>query len=101
MAAPHLTIAPAARRDLDAIWLRIAEDDPTAADRFLDRLLVTCRKLAAMPGMGPERRDLAAGLRYFPLASYLIFYRPVAGGIQVARVIHGARDVPTALASTP
>ena len=50
-----------------------------------------------MPGMGPARPDLAPDLRYLPVASYLIFYRPITGGIEVARVIHGARDVLTLL----
>lgn len=35
---------------------------------------------------------LAPGLRLFPLGNYLIFYLPEPEGIQVIRVIHGARD---------
>ena len=98
MAAPLLTIAPTAERDLDEIWLHIAAaGDLPAADRFIDRILSTCRRLAGMPGMGPARPDLAPDLRYLPVASYLIFYRPITGGIEVARVIHGARDVLTLL----
>ena len=57
-----------------------------------------------MPGIGtrydPEDR-LYAELRFFPVSrfkKYLVFYRPVAGGIEVLRVLHGARDLPSILA---
>jgi plasmid stabilization system protein ParE len=32
------------------------------------------------------------GLRRFPMASYTIYYRPMAFGIQVSRVLHQSRD---------
>jgi toxin ParE1/3/4 len=43
--------------------------------------------------MGRERPDLRAGLRSFTVGSYLIIYRPLADGIEVVRVLHGARDL--------
>jgi toxin ParE1/3/4 len=99
MTASRLTIAPAAERDLDEAWLHIASDDQPAADRFVDRILSTCRKIADVPGMGPTRPDLAPNLRYFPIAGYLSFGRPIGGGIEVVRVLHGARDLLTVLRS--
>jgi toxin ParE1/3/4 len=52
-----------------------------------------------MPGMGtrydPDELRYA-DLRYFPVSRfrmYLVFYRPVDGGIEVLRVLHGARDI--------
>ena len=48
-------------------------------------------KLARMPGMGPARDEIKPGLRSFPLGNYLIFYRKIDDGIELARVIHGAR----------
>lgn len=48
--------------------------------------------LAEMPGMGRPRDDLAPGLRTFPLSAYLIIYREVTGGIEVARVLSARRD---------
>ena len=41
------------------------------------------------------------GLRVFPVRGFpkhLIFYRPVADGIELVRVLHGARDVAAILA---
>jgi toxin ParE1/3/4 len=51
------------------------------------------KTLAQFPGVGPAREELAAGLRSCPLGSYVIFYRVVKGGIEVARVLHGARNL--------
>ena len=47
-----------------------------------------------MPDMGRLREDLSAGLRSFSVGNYVIFYRPMKGGIEIARVLHGARDFP-------
>jgi toxin ParE1/3/4 len=48
--------------------------------------------LAGHPEAGPAREDLAPGLRFFPVGNYLVFYTQRAGGISVARVLHGVRD---------
>ena len=47
-----------------------------------------------MPEIGRPREDLAARLRSFPVGSYIIFYRPMEYGVEIARVLHGARDLP-------
>jgi toxin ParE1/3/4 len=43
--------------------------------------------------MGTARDNLAPGLRSFPVGNYLVFYRITPEGIEVARVLHGARDL--------
>jgi toxin ParE1/3/4 len=56
-----------------------------------------------MPGMGSPREvanPLMVGIRAWQIrgfASYLIFYRPSSDGIEVIRVLHGARDIETIL----
>ncbi|HDR30075.1 type II toxin-antitoxin system RelE/ParE family toxin, partial [Rhodovulum sp.] len=45
----------AAREDLIAIWTHIADDNPQAADRVLDRLEESANRLADNPQMGPAR----------------------------------------------
>lgn len=82
-----------ASSDLDGIWTFIARDNPTAARATIARILAACEKLCEFPEMGAIRDDLAAGLRSFPIGRYLILYRPRVGGIQVARVVHGARNL--------
>ena len=45
--------------------------------------------------MGRPRGELAPRLRSFPVGPYVLFYRPTPNGIEVARVLHGARDIPS------
>lgn len=87
-------VPDAASADLGAIWLFIAQDDADAADRFLRNLVSRFPTLASMPQMGRLREELAARLRSFPVGSHVIFYRPIAGGVEIVRVLHGARDLP-------
>ena len=83
-----------ARADLDEIWFYIAQDNPDAADKLNHTLLSRFRKLASMPQMGRLREELSHGLRSFPVGRYIIFYRPKEDGIEIVRVLHGARDFP-------
>lgn len=83
-----------ARRDLIDIWRHIGRDDPAAADRLLDRIDARCALLAEHPQLGPERADIRPGLRYVVIERYVILYRSVEGGVEIVRVVHGARDLP-------
>jgi toxin ParE1/3/4 len=87
-------LSPAARSDLDEIWFYIAQDDPEAADKFIRAIVLRFPKLAAMPELGRQREELSPRLRSFPVGRYVIFYRPMENGIEIARVLHGARDFP-------
>ena len=83
-----------AHLDLVETAFRIAGENPTAADRWLDLIDAKCQLLARMPELGRKRPDLAPELRSLPVGNYLIFYRPMSDGIQVIRVLQGARDLP-------
>lgn len=83
-----------AHLDVTEIAFRIAEENPTAADHWLDLIDKKCHTLARMPEMGRKRFDLAPNLRSFAVGNFIIFYRPVSSGIQVIRVLHGGRDLP-------
>ena len=83
---------PQAEKDLLEIWIYIARDDATAADRVFDRIESACRNIAERPFMGRERRELAERLFRFPVGNYVISYRPLKGGMELVRVLHGARD---------
>ena len=85
----------------DYIWA----DSPRAALRFLDEAQAAFQRLAGMPGLGNSYKHshpALAGLRVTPLGSlfnaYLVFYLPLADGIEVLRVLHGARDIDFILA---
>ena len=79
------------RADYDEIWDYLAQHDLAAADRMIRSLEAKLVVIASAPNMGRSVEDLAPNLRSFPLGRYLIFYRPVEGGIQLIRVLHGAR----------
>ena len=50
--------------------------------------------LAGTPGAGHSRKDLTAeDVKFFPVYSYLIVYRPHTTPLQVAAILHGRRDV--------
>ncbi len=82
-----------AELDLLEIWAFITEDSFGAADRFLDLLDKKCKALAGAPDIGRSRTDLTPGLRSFPVKRYVIFYRPTADRIEIARVLSSFRDV--------
>jgi len=85
--------SPEAENDLDEIWLYIAQDNLYYADKLLDEIEETSRKLATFPNMGRNRDELNIGLQSFPVGMYLIFYMPISGGINIVRVLHGMRDI--------
>jgi toxin ParE1/3/4 len=83
----------AAREDLIAIWTHIAEDNPQAADRALDRLEEAASRLADTPQIGPARDDIRPGLRYLVSGSYLLLYRIRDGGIEIVRAVYRRHDL--------
>ena len=85
-------IAREAQCDLHEIWCHIGSFDVRAADRWLDAVELRFRMLATQPLAGQSRPDLAPGLRFLPVGNYLIFHRPIENGVEIVRVIHGARD---------
>ena len=95
----RFTVSPEAEHDLDEIHAYIFGDNPDAADRVLEAALATFEDLAKMPGMGRPRtftHSGLSGLRSFRIEGFrnhLIFYRPVTDGVEIVRVLHGARDL--------
>lgn len=86
---------PQAEEDLFEIALYIARDNPIASDEFLDTMSEKFDLLATSPLMGRARPELAPSLRSLPVGHYVIFYRPLRGGIEVVRVLSAARDIPS------
>jgi toxin ParE1/3/4 len=82
-----------ARKDLNEIWLYIADANEAAADRFIRALVSRFPLLASQPEMGREREELPGGLRSHAFGNYIIFYRRARSGIEIVRVLHGARDL--------
>jgi toxin ParE1/3/4 len=88
---PRIIVSPLAQADIDEIWDHIARDSLVNADRFVDRIERRFGLLAVNRRLGVTKDDLRPGLRRFGYERYMIYYRLVRGGIEVVRVVHGAR----------
>ncbi len=84
---------PEAEQDILDIWGYIAEDSVGEADRWIDMLDEKLRLWATQPVMGRARDELIADLRSMPFGRYVVFYMPLADGLDVIRVLHSSRDV--------
>jgi len=82
-----------ARADLLDIWIHIARQNLPAADQVYDRIEEKCRLLRDHPQLGPARPEVAEGARSLLIERWLALYRLAEGGVQVVRIIDGARDL--------
>jgi toxin ParE1/3/4 len=87
----HLT--PQAEADLDSITDYYAANNPDAGTRLLDEITARCRQLGSQPRSGRPRSDLGPGIRSAVVRRYVIFFRGATNGIDVLRVLHGARNI--------
>ena len=88
----RVLLSESAEGDLAEIWFSIATGSIDTADQLMDSLQAVMRKLAEQPLMGRARPDLAPDIRSFVHGKFVIFYKAMAQGVGVSRVIHGARD---------
>lgn len=88
----HYRLSQPAVQDLADIAAYIAEDNPQAAVRMIDIITGKFEFLAAHPKLlSPQPRF--CNLHKHKVGRYVIFFRPVKNGIEVIRVLHGARDI--------
>lgn len=88
-----LVIAPAARQDLLDIFDYIARDNPSAAAKWVEKIEQRCKLIATTPEFGDKRPEYGTNIRSSAVGRFVIFFRPVADGIEVVRVIPGDRDI--------
>jgi toxin ParE1/3/4 len=97
---PIVVRRPAAIVDVIGIADYLADHASiSVADRFTASVKKTAEKLARMPGIGSrwESGEHRLGdVRFLPVTrfpNHVLFYRPIEGGIELLRVLHGARDL--------
>jgi plasmid stabilization system protein ParE len=95
----RLRISTPARRDLREISSWLADRDPRAADSAVRRLRRALDDAAAHPRIGHRREDLLgeSDLLVLSVAPWLVVYRPGPDHVAVVRILHSARDLPSAL----
>lgn len=96
---PKVKRTPKAKQDLLEHVLYLARINPELAERFIEASEVAFEKLAQMPMKGQRQEfkssELAEARRWFipGFDKYLIFYRPIKGGVEILRVLHGMQNI--------
>lgn len=93
-------VSPLARQDIIEITDYVAADNLSAALRLRDRLFAAFDLVGKRPSLGHVRDDLIsreAGVRFWPVGTYLVVYRPTSETVQIVRVLSGYRDIATIL----
>ncbi len=91
-----------ARRDLHEIINYIAEDSPTYAANFADRIILAIDRLQTFPKLGrmvPEYQDTS--IRELIVGHYRIVYRIQENRVGIAAIAHASRDLLRKLSSMP
>lgn len=87
------------RGDIISIYRYIHERSPQAAEHVLDAIERSIRSLVDTPGIGhywnspdPQLHGIKVTTVH-PYRQYLIFFRASEQGIEVFRIVHGAREL--------
>jgi toxin ParE1/3/4 len=83
-----------AQQDLEGILDYLDRQSAEAADRFANKFDQACDLHAKHPQIGANSEEYAPNLRHFSVWNYTIFYRPIEDGVELIRIIHGARNIP-------
>jgi antitoxin ParD1/3/4/toxin ParE1/3/4 len=83
----ELALRPCAAR-------RARQSSESSANRVESVIRNRIAFLSGSPGAGHWRKDLTdETVKFFPVYSYLIVYRPETKPLQVVSILHGRRDV--------
>ena len=100
---PRFVLSSEAAGDLVDIWRYIREQSSLEmADRVESVIRERIVFLARNPGAGHWRKDLTdLPVKFFPVYSYLIVYRPETTPLQIVAILHGRREVGSVLNNRP
>lgn len=89
---------PAADKDVAHLVHYFFAQSAETATRFFAAVEDTCKQLADLPELGERLEstcETILEIRVWAVPGFrnhLIFYRPIANGVEIVRVLHGARD---------
>jgi toxin ParE1/3/4 len=88
--------------DLDLIKTYLIDQAGASVARHVLREVRSALQLLAMrPGVGHVREDLTdLPVKFWPVFSYLVIYKPNAKPLEVLRILHAAQDIATILEDT-
>lgn len=85
-----------AARDVDRIFRTILElsSSQLTAERYIARLLSSCRKIGDAPEGGRPQPDLRRGLRTWPFEKRVVIaYRIEEDRVLITNLFYGGRDI--------
>jgi toxin ParE1/3/4 len=94
-----VVVHESARADVCRVFAYLSAFSVESANDVFDAIEAAFQFLAETPGAGPicgySEPDLA-DLRFWPVKkfrNYIVIYRPLPNGVEIARVIHAATDI--------
>ena len=86
-------LSPRAQTDLEEIWdYTVARWGLDQAETYTRQLWECIKAAAARPSIGRECADLRPGYYKVSSGSHVLFYRLIADGIDVVRILHERMD---------
>jgi toxin ParE1/3/4 len=83
-----------AREDLLDIWVHVGRHSgESVADRVLDSIEQSSRMLQEHPRLDRARPEIQPEARSIVIERWLALYRVTEDGVQIVRILDGARDV--------
>ncbi len=86
-------ISSLAEIDLDEIWDYLSGKNIGAAEQLTKEFGQKFNLLAENPNIGRRHDQVVVNLRSFPHKKYIIFYFETENGVEIYRVLHGARNI--------
>jgi len=90
----NVAITQAAERDIEEIWIYIADDSPESASVFILRLeeqIDTLEQLPERCPLIPENEQLGTSYRHLLHGAYRTIFRITGKTVYILRIIHGTR----------
>ncbi len=86
-------LTPRAQADIEEIWDYSADRWGLAqAETYIRQLWNDIAAVADRPSLGAKCPEVRRGYRKYPSGSHVVFYRLVAEGIDVVRILHERMD---------
>ena len=84
-----------ALKNLDELGAYIAQDNPIAASQMVNLITSQVKQLSTQPAMGRPGRVLGTRELVISNTHYLVSYRIKNNTVEVLRVFHTSRQLPT------
>lgn len=89
----RFVLSPRAETDLDEIWDYTADRwGLDQAETYTRDIWQRIEAVAQRPAMGQDASDIRAGYYKISCGSHVLFYRLIADGVDIVRILHERMD---------